>query len=530
MKQTLHIFLKDMRRFWGEIFVSVAVTAALIGICIGLHGNGHSVQDIHTQIFATLASLLMALVPAGWWVVITRVIHAERLVGDTQFWITRPYVWNKLLSAKLLYMLAFISVPFFIAQCVILAVAGFAPLHYIPGLLYELLLLAGTIILPLAAIAAVTSSFARMALTLLGIFLAFIGFYALAALYFSSPGSGVASHLGIRLCLALALLVCPAAIVLQYAWRKVWISRSVLIVLPALLIATIFFSYKYDQAQIDNNYPATQTAVPIQLKFSPHVHGSQTYNLQPSAQVPIQIDLAESGVADGYAILVDAVRVQILAPNGSHWESEWQGVNGFKFLPGELLFNPDFWMPMEVYNKFQSMPLSMHLSFAITLAQAGKMNTVPMSLDWFAVPEFGVCSPLIWSPEVGQPVGMGCDAALRAPQLTYISTRWSDGPCSAGPPAADSGVLGTGWVGSIDREPAQFALNPVIALPVNLSNSEILNTPGGKPRFLCPGTPITFTQYNKIGRMRTSVDIQGYHLPKITGEGNMLTITSEALR
>src|SRR5580704_12726232 len=112
MNQTLHIFLKDARRFWAEIFVSVAVTAGLIGICIVMHGSNNYALDLHTQIFATLAGLLMVLVPAGWWVLITRVIHAERLVGDTQFWITRPYVWNKLLSAKLLFLLAFLYLPF----------------------------------------------------------------------------------------------------------------------------------------------------------------------------------------------------------------------------------------------------------------------------------------------------------------------------------------------------------------------------------------------------------------------------------
>lgn len=527
MKQTLHIFLKDARRFWAEIFVSVAVTAGLIGICIVLHGSSQDVHDVHIQIMATLAALLMVLVPTGWWVLITRIIHAERLVGDTQFWITRPYVWNKLLSAKLLFLLAFLYLPFFIAQCVILAVAGFAPQLYIPGLLYNLLLLTGSIILPLTAIASVTSSFARMTLTLLGIFLTFIALFALPAIYIATADGGVTSHLGGHICLALALVVCSAAIVLQYVTRNVWISRGILFALPVLLLATTFFASKYDQAQVNRNYPVTQTAAPFQLKFSPPLRSFETYNFPPSAhaKVPIKIHLAESGVAEGYAILTGAVRVQIQAPDGSHWESEWQGGDGYRFLPGEENFSPGFWMPMEVYNKFQSMPLSVHLSLAMTQAQAGKVNTVAMSLGRFSIPEFGVCSPLSWNPEVGQSVGIRCDAPLRDPPLTFISTRWSDGPCSSTPPAPGSGILGTGWAGSLDRDPAQLSISPVVDLPVNLSNSEIVNTPGGKPRFLCPDTPITFTQYNRIARMQTSVDIQGFHLPKISAQGNMLTIT-----
>jgi len=65
MTQTLHIFLKDLRRSWAEMFVSVAVTAALVGIWIGLHGSVNNIQDFHTQIFTSLSVLLMVLVPAG---------------------------------------------------------------------------------------------------------------------------------------------------------------------------------------------------------------------------------------------------------------------------------------------------------------------------------------------------------------------------------------------------------------------------------------------------------------------------------
>jgi len=144
MNQTLHIFLKDMRRFWAEIFVSLAVTAALIGVCIVLHGSANNVQDLHTQVFATLAGLLMVLVPAGWWVVITRVIHAERLVGDTQFWITRPYVWIGCCLPSCCHSGVSLRT---VLRCAMHhpGCAGFAPQLYIPGLLYNLLLLTGTV-------------------------------------------------------------------------------------------------------------------------------------------------------------------------------------------------------------------------------------------------------------------------------------------------------------------------------------------------------------------------------------------------
>jgi hypothetical protein len=359
-----------------------------------------------------------------------------------------------------------------IAQCLILALAGFPPQLYLAGLLYNLLLLSCSVILPLAAVATVTSNFARMTLTLLGI------------------------------------------------------SRSILIALPVLLLAALSFASRYDQARIDHIYSITQSA-PIQLTFSPEARSFETASFQASAhaKIPIKIRLAESGVAEGFAVLSNALRVQIQAPDGSHWESEWQGGDDYKFLPGESHFSPSFLMPIEVYNSFQSLPLNVHLAIAITQAQAGKVSTVPMPLERVSVPDFGACWPLSWEPELADAMGVKCISALREPQLTYISTRWSDGPCAGSATAPDSGILGTGWVGSLNREPAQLSIAPTIDLPISLSNSEVVNTPGGKRRFLCVGTPITFTQNTRVGRMQTSVDVQGFRLPKIAVAGSMMTIT-----
>ena len=90
-----------------------------------------------------LAGLLTVLIPVSWWLLIARVIHAETLVGDRQFWLTRPYEWKKLLGAKALFLAVFLYLPLLIAQCLLLFRAGFHPLSFIPGLLFNLLLITG---------------------------------------------------------------------------------------------------------------------------------------------------------------------------------------------------------------------------------------------------------------------------------------------------------------------------------------------------------------------------------------------------
>jgi len=105
MNQILNIFRKDTRRFWPEIVLSLVITAAfaLIYPVQWLPGTGERVRELQY-----LASVFTGLVPVSWWLLIGRVVHAETLVGDRQFWITRPYEWKKLLGAKVLFLLVWL--------------------------------------------------------------------------------------------------------------------------------------------------------------------------------------------------------------------------------------------------------------------------------------------------------------------------------------------------------------------------------------------------------------------------------------
>ena len=534
MNQTQHIFAKDTRRFWGESVLSLTITAAFVFLKPIEWISRYQPQDGSLLI---VAALVTGLVPVSWWIAITRVVHDERLVGDTQFWITRPYAWTNLLAAKVAFVLAFLYVPLFLAQLALLAEAGFAPLTYLPGLLYNLLLISTVIALPLAAIASVTSSFARMTLTLVGTFVAFIAFQALTSLassYWTLDAHQYRAFsaqpaLDSPISIALGVAVFAAAIVLQYARRTVWSSRWLLIALPLLLLAVSFFSSKYEQAKINRIYSTAETAAPIQLSHSPARASYQTasFNGSPRAQIPIKIPLAESGVSNGFLVLIDAVRIELNAPNGLHWESQWQNSGGEKFLPGELPFSLTFWMPVAEYRKFEGTPLRVHLALAISYAQAGEVSNMPLPWQRFSVPGFGVCSPQTGSTgELSHIIGIACVSALRDPPLTYIRTQWSDSPCAAAPSAPEGGKLGSAWVGTLERGPAQLGISPVVEADINLSNGQHHTERGeNEPRSLCAGTPITFTQFARIGRMQTSVDLPSFSLPKYSVTGNMITIT-----
>jgi hypothetical protein len=121
------------------------------------------------QCLQKLAEIVAGLVSVSWWILVTRAVHAESLVGDKQCWITKPYEWPQLVVARLLFLAAFVLLPFSAAQCVLLGEAGFRWFEYLPGLGFNSVLAVVILVGPLLALAAATSGFGKMTLTLLGV-------------------------------------------------------------------------------------------------------------------------------------------------------------------------------------------------------------------------------------------------------------------------------------------------------------------------------------------------------------------------
>ena len=153
MRQALHILRKDIRYLWIEIAAALGAMGLFVFTAV------HSTVTWTAPLPRTVAAFLMQfLLPFAWWILITRAVHAEPLIGDRQFWPTRPYSWRSLLASKGLLIVLFINLPVFLAQCTVLASHGFSPAAEFPGLLWSQVLLTGFAVLPIAALACVTAS------------------------------------------------------------------------------------------------------------------------------------------------------------------------------------------------------------------------------------------------------------------------------------------------------------------------------------------------------------------------------------
>jgi hypothetical protein len=521
MNQILAIFKKDARHLWPEILVSILITVALVRI----YPNTWLPSQDQFLVLGPITTALVVLVPLSWWLLITRLIQSESLVGDRQFWITRPYEWQKLLAAKALFLVVFLYLPTLIAHSILLNEAGFHPVSYLPGLLYNLLLISGIIILPLITLATITSTFVRMTLTFIGTVVAVISVGILAGNY-SPSGAQTPGDDG-RLSFVLVVSIFLAVIILQYATRRLWLSRAILAGIA--LLGTIAAFLPVDGYFVPLSYPPSRTA-PVQFSAlsNPSTDITTDADFNGPKQVSVSLLVKVSGIPAGQAISPDNVLISIDAPNNLHWTSYWQPIYNQRLLPGTPLTRLNIKVDRVFFNQVRALPLSVHLTLALSRLQSGEPIRMSIPQQDFTLPGIGICrSPDNESRLYGDRY-LRCRSAVKQPQLSYVQGYLAKKRCSdsQSQPALDAAA--NNWVGSLDSDPAELSLAPVWSESIYLSNPDIPEDPEDEPddpqsatgtiarvqpRYLCSGTPLTVTPYHLIGRAQTHFTIDDLHLP-----------------
>ncbi len=317
-QQILHIFKKDARRYWYEI----AVSLLLLGIYTWRQPQEWNGTPIDASFVAVLLGWVNGLLPLSWIFLIVRAIHGETLVGDRQFWVTRLYEWEKLVAAKVLFVAAFVNVPLFVAQLILLKEAGFGLLRHLPGVL-EMQGALGLLLLLPAALATVTRGLGQVILVAIAALIALIG---------------------------IGVLV------------------SFLLLGAAGLIVLLQVAAPYGTL-VKRKYPvaSAERPAPVQLAFeSRNVAAKKKTPLTDSfPEIMIRIPLRVSGVATHELVAVDGVRVVIDAPGGVHWDPGWKS-GGPQFWPGEDSAATSFTVKKALYDKVKSVPVTLQVSLVMT--------------------------------------------------------------------------------------------------------------------------------------------------------------------
>ena len=501
MSQILHIFKKDTHHLWPEILASLVVTSLFVKTYPHTWATGYQGSRVPNVV----ASIVVVLVPVSWWVMLTRLIHQEALVGDSQFWITRPYQWQKLLAAKVLFLAAFLYVPFFIAQSMLLHEAGFHPLSYLSGLLFSLLLITLILVVPIAAVASVTSNFARAVLWLLATVVYIAGLAAVGGILF--PSDEPTNYGGDAIFFVLCSL-CIAAIILQYATRNVRLSRWLLVAAAATAAITVF---PWPGSVLTNlEYPLSSASRPrpVRLELNSNSSPHTTPYGGDEKELLLQFPVTVSDVAVGTAVRVDAVKIAITAPNGLQWSSYWQSHVQY-FTPVDSSSWADVKVNRAFLERVKDLPAQVRITWAVSRIRAGATRQVVIDNEGFTIPNSSGICPL---QDDDYSSYVECKFPMRQSRLTNFTAMWSRHPCSQ-IQSHESLIPSSGWIGSLDSAPADFGITSVWTSSLYFQ-SKIFNpeTPATRT-FLCSGNPISFTEYTLVDKSQVDLLIPEVKLP-----------------
>ena len=491
MNQTLHIFKKDTRHLYPEILLNIAAMIAF-ACSAPLQWNFHAGRSSPSLVLVPV--LLRAVLPISWLVVISRLVHDESLVGDRQFWISRPYRWQALLAAKVLFLLVFLSLPFLLMQIYLLQHAGLDISACVADLLLYQLRLAAIFFIPFFTIAAVTSTFARLTLTLL------LGFLYLGALL------AIGVHFTDRRLFPQSLtvfgfvlftLVLLSLIVVQYAARKTRAVRIALLALPMLLLVLGLVAPM--KLLIHDAYPALPKSVRPKWSINTEPRSDESASTRSSTtpvedQVLVKLPLHEDNPPTGESFKVNAVAASIEAP-GYRWSSAFL-VSGDVERSGPQ-HDPSItvMIPTRVAERIRTTPVDLHLQLASTFYKAGTADLTHASAPTFQAPGHGLC-PLdtdgtIWN----------CRYAFRLPTPMGVTMNVSSQPCDGDhspTEAQPAASVFSSFIGS-DDDWLAFDFDPVATAPIRLvlPGSEFSHP---KPAYLCTGSPIAFTPNRNLRR------------------------------
>lgn len=429
MKQTIHIFKKDLQRFSWEIATSLILLAvyawgqpAFWGP-LGMFSSDAGLRSMVSKLAAVVLGL-------AWMIIVVRSVYEDAPAGDRQFWITRPYRWGNLLAAKILFLCAVINVPLFVVQLVLLRMAGFAPFHDLHRVIVIQFVLAA-FLLCVATIAVITANRTQLSRAAIVILIFLVTWTWMGTFTYSFvPGAKASASTWLVYTLLLGL---PALVVVrQYALRKTAQARWILFA-GALLLTALNFAAPQETIDADSYPPLPAGADPYFKMSMPAPKRAETvrYPGVPEKKDGVFIDfnVVGSDVAAGQVIEVDAIDITLQAADGAQWSSGWspsyavlEHEENAAQNSGERPPHPIssiYKVPQSFMDHAKSAPVSIHVAVAATLFQDDPGTAIaPDDRGEMKVPGVGICTV----PPAHFPM-IQCRSAAEPKQLLGISRR-----------------------------------------------------------------------------------------------------------
>ena len=382
MKQTFSLFSKDVRHLRPEIG---AYAGLLMAYCIAAPQTrlGHLSMGF-SGIFVTLVKLLMLV---SCFVLIARAVQEDKLVGEEQFWITRPYRWTSLLAAKLLFTAVCVFLPFVLMQWVVLLGAGLNPFAEKTGMVLSLLRVVLNVLLPFLVAASVTENLAA-ALTFIMVLL--VSWAGSLTLLLSGKDMRMSPPYELELFGALFGGLLLGTLIYQYARRRTLHSRAAILLTLALFLLMIV---GYDragfgppiQALIRSHYPVRDSPRLVFAGSAPYEDNEEDM-VVPRDQVEIKLPIHIEGLPSGAKFLNTNILITLDAA-GTHYSSPWERVA----VSEDFIA---FQMPKSVWDRFAGTPARLHLELVAEELRLARVESITVA-DRFAGPLHGSCELIL---------------------------------------------------------------------------------------------------------------------------------------
>jgi hypothetical protein len=375
MRQTWHIFRKDVRRLWLPILLASGA-AAYQGWVEWPRADGWYTSH-HNPLPAPL------LISVAWLYLIARLIHQEALPGDRQFWLTRPYSRASLFAAKAAFLPLFLHLPLLISNAAVLHAAGFELAPLLPGLLWRQAILAGLVTAPALALASVTRGLAQFAAGSVLLLFCLPLAMSISFRYFGLSRPARLSWLAVTV-MQLTLLIGGACVAAwQYRTRRTSAALAMMLAFAGLALASYQLPGKYACALLLALQPEPAEFAALTAGARASV-GFPAATFEEAALPPryyVEILFQFNEVPNGMLVQLDEVSLQF---EGHSQASPWQ-----TFVDGRVQIDLD----KTAIERIRTEGLRTTGTVYFSLVRERPLPGVSGNEMW-RLPGYGICSPL----------------------------------------------------------------------------------------------------------------------------------------
>jgi hypothetical protein len=401
MRQALVIFAKDVRHRRWPIVVLLALAAVRCGVDVVLprHPELMMPQMGLGAIYVLWASLL-----------VYAAVQEERVIGDSQYWLARPFQWWSVLLAKGLFAVAIGVLP--------LAVSGFAALAangvvWRPNIAGPL-----AVFCFMATLATVIRRLSHLILVVFG-YVTFALLFQIAVVPYLAgyvDSGGIAQDLQQNVGVVLSAIAAAAVMVMQYRHRRTGTARLVLAGWALWLLVGLpgwHWGFALEES-LHGPGPSQRVRIAYDAARAPQGSTGAWSYWSADDVVGVEIPIVVTGIPPGMQAREERIRTTIEAPDGRRWDSGWRVIGGIfprNHLQATQHRIPEdgvYWLNVNIdqsfYNraKLKDTPVRLRTRAAMLLSRS-EVAHLPVPSVGRRISADGFCSALLQGGELTVP-------------------------------------------------------------------------------------------------------------------------------